>query len=229
MLELAAKYRRYGYRRIHTVLKREGFVQNSKRTERIYRAEKLSLKIRRRKKLAAVTRIQLPEVCAVNQRWAMDFVMDSLCNGRRIRVLPIIDTYSRECLKIVVDTSIGGQRITRELNQLAYTRGLPEHIVVDNGPEFIGNALDEWAYMRDVKLQHIRPGKPVENAYIESFNGRLRDECLNEHWFTTLEHAKQIIEQWRQTYNQFRPHSSLNNLSPTEFIKRQELLTKMSN
>ena len=108
-------------------------------------------------------------------------------------------------------------------------RGLPEHIVVDNGPEFIGNALDEWAYMRDVKLQHIRPGKPVENAYIESFNGKLRDECLNEHWFITLDHAKQEIEQWRQTYNQFRPHSSLNNLAPAEFVKRQELVAKMTN
>ena len=157
----------------------------------------------------------------------MDFVSDSLRNGRRIRILGIIDVFSRECVKLVVDTSIGGKRVARELGQVSYGRGLPNAIIVDNGPEFISNALDAWAYERDVTLQFIRPGKPVENAYMESFNGKLRDECLNDNWFMSLEHAQQVIEYWRMDYNNERPHSSLNDLTPCEFVQSLTELSKV--
>lgn len=149
----------------------------------------------------------------------MDFVSDSLFYGRKFRALTIVDDYSRESPAIEVDTSLSGLRIARVLDRLAQTRGLPGIITVDNGPEFAGKALDEWAYRNGVKLNFIRPGKPVENAFIESFNGRFRDECLNEHWFSSLHEAREIIETWRQDYNQFRPHSSLGNLAPQEYAK----------
>lgn len=204
------------------LLKREGLVVNHKRTERIYKKEKLSLKIRRRKKLASQGRVEFTRVERPNEQWAMDFVYDALSNSRRLRILPIIDTYTRECLRIEVDTSIGGKRVTAVLNQIASTRGLPEDIVVDNGPEFISNTLDEWAYVRGIKLHFIRPGKPVENAFIESFNGRFRDECLNQNWFMTIEHARQVIEEWRIDYNLERPHSSFGGLTPNEFFRLEE-------
>lgn len=222
MRELSEKKRRYGCGRLHLFLKREGLVVNHKRTERIYREEGLSLRIRRRKKLASQGRIELSRPERVNEQRAMDFVYDALSNGRRIRLLPIIDTYTRECLKIEVDTSIGGQRVATILSQIGAIRGLPEHIIVDNGPEFISNAMDAWAYEREIKLHFIRPGKPVDNAYMESFNGKLRDECLNQNWFLSLEHARRVIEEWRIEYNQERPHSSLENLTPNEFRMRYE-------
>jgi len=220
--ELAEKRRRFGCRRLHVLLKREGLVVNHKRTERIYQEEKLSLKIRRRRKMASMTRVEMPVADKPNQQWSMDFVSDSLSSGRRFRILSVIDNFSRECLAAEADTSIGGKRVVRVLSRIAYIRGLPESIVVDNGPEFIGNALDEWAYQRGIRLHFIRPGKPVENAYIESFNGRLRDECLNQNWFLTLEHAREVIEEWRMDYNQERPHSSLGDLSPEEFVRKKE-------
>lgn len=195
---------------------------NHKRTERLYKEEKLSLKIRKRKKVASQGRVELSQAKRPNEQWAMDFVSDALSNGRRLRLLPIIDTYTRECLRIEVDTSIEGKRVTAVLNQIVSTRGLPENIVVDNGPEFISNALDEWAYIRGIKLHFIHPGKPVENAYIESFNGRFRDECLNQNWFMSIEHARQVIEEWRIDYNQERPHSSLGDLTPNEFFRLEE-------
>ena len=198
-------------------------VINHKKTERIYKEERLSLRIRKRRKMASVTRIELQKPDRPNQRWSMDFVSDCLSNGRKIRVLPILDDFSRKCLAMEVDTSIGGLRVTRTLDKVAEHEGfLPEVITIDNGPEFIGKAMDEWAYRRGIKLNFIRPGKPVENAYIESFNGRLRDECLNQHWFLTLHQAKDIIETWRIEYNNERPHSSLGNLTPEEFIRKEE-------
>jgi putative transposase len=218
--EVAEQRRRFGCHRLHVILKREGLVINHKRTERIYREEGLSLRLKKRKKTAMI-RVKLPEPERVNQRWSMDFVSDSLCTGRRFRVLAILDDFSRECLIIEVDTSIGGTRVVSVLERLAELRGLPEVITVDNGPEFAGKLLDEWAYRRGVKLNFIRPGKPVENAYAESFIGRLRDECLNENWFLTLEHARRIIEKWRIDYNTARPHSSLGNLTPEEFIRQE--------
>lgn len=221
--ELAQKRRRFGCRRLHVLLKREGFAINHKRIERIYRQEGLSLRIRRRRKMASLLRIELPKPTHVNHIWSMDFMQDALCDGRRFRVLSIVDEYTRKAHRIEVDTSINGLRVTRVLSEIAYIQGLlPEIIIIDNGPEFIGKALDEWAYERGVNLFFITPGKPVENAYIESFNGKFRDECLNEHWFLGLEHARKVIEEWRIDYNTQRPHSSLDNLTPEEFIRQEQ-------
>jgi putative transposase len=217
--ELAHQRRRFGCPRIHLLLRREGIVVNNKRTERIYREEGLSLGKRRRKKTAAIARVILPASVRPNERWSMDFVTDSIVTGRRFRALVIIDDYSRECPVIEVDTSLGGRRVVQVLEQLSESRGLPDVITIDNGPEFAGKALDEWAYRRGVKLNFIRPGKPVENAYAESFIGRLRDECLNENWFISLKNARDIIESWRIDYNEARPHSSLGGLTPREFIE----------
>ena len=192
---------------------------NHKRTERIYREEGLSLRKRKRKKMAAQTRIVLPAPTGPNERWSMDFVTDSIVSGRRFRALVIVDDYSRECPAIEVDTSLGGIRVVYVLERLAETRELPQVITVDNGPEFASRVLDEWAYRHGVKQNFIRPGKPVENAYAESFIGRLRDECLNENWFVTLKDARAIIECWRIDYNEGRPHTSLGGLTPREFIE----------
>lgn len=161
----------------------------------------------------------------------MDFVSDSLYNGRRFRVLTIVDDLSRECPALEADHSLTGKRVTRVLDRIALTRGIPEVITVDNGPEFISKALDLWAYDNKVKLRFIQPGKPTQNAYIESFNGKFREECLNEHVFVNLQSAQQIIETWRQDYNSERPHSSLNDLTPEEFVVafNQEQTTKNTN
>ncbi len=215
--ELAEQRKRFGSPRLHILLKREGMVINHKRTERLYREEGLALRRKRKRKGAAGARIILPPAERPNQHWSMDFVSDSIVTGRRFRALTIVDDYSRECPVIEVDTSLGGARVVTVLDRLEEARGLPEIITVDNGPEFIGQALDAWAYLKGVKLNFIRPGKPIENAYAESFNGRLRDECLNTNWFISLKQAREIIEGWREDYNRVRPHSSLNNLTPTEY------------
>jgi putative transposase len=199
------------------LLKREGLVINHKRTERIYHEEGLALRRKRRRKGAAGLRVMMPSPQRPNQRWSMDFVTDSIVTGRRFRALAIVDDYSRECLVIEVDTSLGGARVVSVLERLAETRGLPNVITTDNGPEFTGRALDEWAYCKGVQLNFIRPGKPIENAYAESFIGRLRDECLNENWFMNLKHARDIIEDWRRDYNEVRPHSSLHGRAPMEY------------
>lgn len=217
--ELAEHRRRFGCARLHVILKREGLVVNHKKTERIYQEEGLSLRLKKRKKKVAMIRVKLSEPQHANQRWSMDFVSDSTCTGRRFRALVIVDDFSRECPAIEVDTSLGGVRVANVLQRLGETRGLPEVITVDNGPEFTGKAVDEWAYRNAVKLNFIRPGKPVENAYAESFIGRLRDECLNENWFITLKDAREAIEAWRTDYNENRPHSSLKYLSPVEYAK----------
>ena len=153
----------------------------------------------------------------MNQHWSMDFVSDSLFNGRKFRVLTVVDDFSRECPVLEADHSLTGQRVSRVLDRMALTRGLPEVITVDNGPEFISKALDLWAFENKVKLRFIQHGKPVQNAYIESFNGKFREECLNEHVFVNLHSAQEIIESWRRDYNANRPHSSLNNMTPEEF------------
>jgi len=218
--ELAQVRRRFGCRRLHVMLRREGGRINHKRTERLYREEGLMLSIRRRKKLASLLRTELPKPTHRNHIWSMDFMRDALANGRTIKVLAIVDEYTRKCFRIEVDTSINGVRVVRILNEISQAEGLPEIIIIDNGPEFIGKALDAWAYQRGVKLAFITPGKPVENAYIESFNGRFRDECLNENWFMTLEQAREIVEEWRVDYNTERPHSSLEYMTPEEFIRQ---------
>ena len=217
MAEIAGVKRRYGYRRIYLMLRREGWPVNRKRIYRMYREAGLAVRRRKRKRIGPFERKLLPKPSAVNVSWSMDFVSDGLCDGRKLRCLTIVDDYSRECPAIEVDTSLTGRRVVVVLERLAELRGLPQSITVDHGPEFEGQVLDEWAYRRGVQLSFIRPGKPVENAYIESFNGRLRDECLNEHWFMTMAHARRVIESWRIEYNTERPHSSLGNLTPEEF------------
>jgi putative transposase len=219
--KLAETRRRFGCPRLHIMLRREGFMINHKRTERIYKQEGLILRIRRRKKLSSLLRTEMPRPNYPNHIWSMDFMRDNLADGRTIKVLSVVDEWTRKCFRIEVDTSINGMRVVRVLTEIGQIEGLPEIIIIDNGPEFISNALDNWAYQRGVKLTFIRPGKPVENAYIESFNGRFRDECLNENWFLTLEHARGIIERWRMDYNNARPHSSLGYLTPEEFIRRE--------
>ena len=218
--ELAEKRRKFGAPKLHTLLRREGHLINHKRTERLYREEGLSLRMKKRKKRTSHLRVVMDRPERINQHWSMDFVSDSLYNGRRFRVLTVVDDLSRECPVLEVDHSLTGQRVTRVLDRIALTRGLPEVITVDNGPEFISKALDLWAYENSVKLRFIQPGKPVQNAYIESFNGKFRNECLNDHVFVSLHSAQEIIETWRQDYNTERPHSSLSDMTPEEFATR---------
>jgi len=218
--QLAEQRRKFGAPRLHVLLRREGFLINHKRTERLYREEGLSLRLKRRRKRGSHLRVVLATPERINQHWSMDFVSDSLHNGRRFRILTVIDDLSKECPVLEADHSLTGQRVTRVLERVSLTRGLPDVITVDNGPEFISKAVDAWAYANGVKLHFIQPGKPTQNAYIESFNGKFRDECLNEHVFTSLHDAQQKIETWRQDYNVNRPHRSLNQLTPEEFAAR---------
>jgi len=217
--ELAEQRKRFGSPRLHIMLKREGLVINHKKTERLYREEGLALRRKRKRKGAAGIRVVMAPPQRVNERWSMDFVTDSTVTGRRFRALTIVDDYSRECPAIEVDTSLGGRRVVSVLERLAETRGLPEVITIDNGPEFAGKALDEWAYRKGVKLNFIRPGKPIENAFVESFNGRFRDECLNTNWFLSVKHAREVIEAWRKDYNEVRPHSSLKGNTPRAYAE----------
>ena len=214
---LAQERRRFGYRRLTVLLRWEGWTVNHKRVYRLYCEEGLAVRRRKRKRIGAVERQPLTIPIRPNQRWSMDFVSDALTDGRKFRSLNIVDDYNRECLAAEVDTSLPGARVIRVLERLGELRGLPEVLVTDNGPEFAGQALDAWAYPRGVRLHFIDPGKPVQNAFIESFNGKMRDECLNEHWFGTLVEARQTIEAWRRDYNEVRPHSSLGNRTPIEF------------
>ena len=218
--EIAAVKRRYGYRRVHIMLRREGWRVNRKLTYRLYREAGLAVRRRKRKRIGPFELKPLPKPDAANQSWSMDFVSDGLADGRRLRCLTIVDDCTRECVAIEVDTSITGSRVKAVLERLADLRGLPRSITVDHGPEFEGQVLDAWAYQRCVHLSFIRPGKPNENAYIESFNGKFRDECLNEHWFITMTQARRAIEAWRIEYNTERPHSSLGDLTPEEFASR---------
>jgi putative transposase len=217
--EIAEAKRRYGYRRIYVRLRREGWQVNRKRVYRLYREAGLLVRRRKRKRIGLVERKPLPKPAAANVSWSMDFVSDGLADGRRLRCLNIVDDCTRECVAIEVDTSITGSRVKAVLERLADTRGLPKSITVDHGPEFEGQVLDAWAYERRVQLSFIRPGKPNENAYIESFNGKFRDECLNEHWFVTMAQARRIIEAWRVEYNTERTHSTLGDLTPEEFAE----------
>jgi putative transposase len=223
--ELAAQRPRYGSPRLCVLLRREGRRVNHKRVERLYREEKLSLRLKARRKRVSALRVPLPRPEQVNVRWSMDFVMDTLTGGRRFRCLTLVDDFSRECPSIYVDTSISGFQVTRVLDHLKETRGLPAALCTDNGPEFSGAALDQWAHAQGVQLHFIEPGKPVQNAYIESFNGRFRDECLNQMLFSDILDARRKIESWRLDYNQNRPHSSLGNMTPEEFARRQQVMT----
>jgi len=216
--EIAAVRVRYGYKRIHVLLRREGWEVNHKRVYRIYCEEGLNLRAKRpRRHVSAAHRVKLPAAMGVNESWSMDFVTDSLFNGRRFRSLTVVDNYSRECLAIEVGQHIRGEDVTRTMDWLKIVRGKPKSIKVDNGPEFISKELDKWAYEHGVTLDYSRPGKPIDNAFIESFNGSFRDECLNTNWFLSLEDAREKIEAWRKDYNEWRPHSSLDNLTPVQY------------
>jgi len=221
--DLANARIRYGYRRLHVLLRREGWKINAKRVYRLYLQEGLGLRIKKpKRRRSAVARIALPVPTEPNQIWSMDFVSDELGWGQRFRVLTLVDNFTRESPVLEVGVGMSGQLVSEVLDEVALTYGLPEVIRVDNGPEFTSKALDKWAYENGVHLDFISPGKPTQNAFIESFNASLRKECLNVHWFQTLEEAKQKIEQWRKEYNGFRPHSSLDNLTPTEYALKHK-------
>jgi putative transposase len=221
--DLAQVRVRYGYRRLHILLRREGWKVNHKRVYRLYRQEGLSLRIKRNKKLVSAARVETPQPSAPNEVWSMDFVADGLSNGQAFRALTLVDNYSRESLAIEADFSLTGKRVVEVLEQAARHNGKPRVIKCDNGPEFISRAVDEWAYRKVVKLDFSRPGKPTDNAYIESFNGRFRQECLDQHWFASIEEARAVIEEWRKDYNQQRPHSALGNQAPGAFRKKWQM------
>ena len=217
----AAVRRRWGYRRLLVLLRREGVADNHKRVYRLYRAEGLQVRQRRRRKQKLVRGTERPVApLRPNERWSLDFVHDRLANGRSLRLLTVHDDYTRECLWIEADTSLSGPRVTRVLDYVAELRGRPASLITDNGPEFAGLALERWAHDRQVQHRFITPGKPSQNGYIESFNGKLRDECLNENEFINLQHARELIETFRDDYNQLRPHSSLGDLTPAEFAAK---------
>jgi len=199
------------------LLKREGWQINHKRVYRIYREEGLNLRHKSKRKKVSGIRIPREDVTARNECWAMDFVSDSLYNGKRFRALTIIDIYTRECIQIYANQRIRGEQVVDELTKITSRRGYPQKIRVDNGPEFISKILDAWAYHNEVKLDFSRPGKPTDNAFIESFNGSLRDECLNINWFLSIEDARDKLSTWQNDCNEYRPHSSLNNLTPAEY------------
>lgn len=217
--DLAAARVRYGYRRLHVLLRREGWSVNHKRIYRLYRLEGLALRRRCRRKRASTVRIMPVHAQMPNERWSMDFVSDTLANGQRFRALTLVDNVSRVSPAIEVGASLTGQHVVRVLERLKASQGLPKRIAVDNGPEFISKVLDAWAHEHDVQLEFSRPGKPTDNAFIESFNSRLRQDCLNQHWFRSIGEARRIIEAWRQDYNLNHPHSALGYSSPEMFAR----------
>ena len=203
----------------HSKLVREGISANHKHVYRLYREEGLAMRIRQRRRVRWTGAVSGAVATRANERWSIDFVSDCVSTGRVIRMLTVVDDCTRECPAIEVDTSLGGLRVRRVLDRIVSERGVPEAIVLDNGPEFRGRALAAWSEERGVRLEFIQPGKPAQNAFAESFNGRLRDECLNANWFTSLSDARRKIETWRQDYNEQRPHSSLKYLPPQEFAR----------
>jgi putative transposase len=214
--ELALERVRWGYRRLHLLLRREGQRVNVKRVYRLYREEGLAVRRRKRKRVA-VARAPQPAPRRLNERWTMDFMSDVLVGGRRYRILNVLESLSREALASEVDTSLPAARVIQSLEEVALERGYPARIVVDNGSEFRSTALDAWAYEHAVNLEFIQPGKPIQNAVIESFNGRMRDELLNQHWWRTLNEAREAVGAYREDYNRVRPHSTLGNRTPEEF------------
>jgi len=220
--DLAASRVRYGYRRLYVLLRREGWPVNHKRVYRLYTLENLTIRRKApRRAVSSQVRQGRPAIAAANQVWAMDFVSDSLADGRRVRVLTVLDVFTREALAIRTGVRFTGEQVVRVLEELVYLRGTPGSIRVDNGPEFTGTMLDLWAYFNKVSLDFSRPGKPTDNAFIESFNGRLRQECLNANYFVCLDDARAKLERWRQQYNREHPHSALGELAPEEFAADQ--------
>jgi putative transposase len=217
---LGNQRRRFGYRRLQLLLRREGIGVNHKKLYRVYREERLVVRRRGGRKRALGTRAPMAIPQGANQRWSVDFVQDTLIDGRRFRALAIVDDFTRECLGLAVDTSLSGVRVARELSMIVEQRGRPCMVVSDNGTEFTSRAILTWSQEQSVDWHYIAPGKPMQNAFAESFIGRLRDECLNEHLFRSVRHAREIIEEWRIDYNHARPHTSLQGLTPAEFAKR---------
>ena len=222
--ELSEKKKRFGSPRLHHLLLREGYKVNHKRTERLYNLEGLNLRGRKRRRKAykSEARVSLSSPTRGNQYWAMDFVSDQLVSGQRWRCLTVIDIFTKESLAIEVGRSFPSVRVVEVLERLKFERGLPERIVLDNGPEMRSLLLDKWAYRNKVRLEFIESGKPVQNAFIESFNETFRDECLNMHWFYNLEDVRRKVEEWRKEYNEDNPHSALNYLTPKEFAKKEK-------
>ena len=221
--DLATVRRRFGYRRLHLLLRREGCTANHKRIFRIYQEERLVVRRRGGRKRALGTRAPIIVPQAANQRWSLDFVSDSLGDGRRFRMLAIVDDFTRECLALVADTSISGARVVRELQAIVAVRGAPALVVSDNGPELVSLAVLRWQQESGVDWHYIAPGKPMQNGFVESFNGRLRDELLNETAFRSLAHARELIAEWKEDFNQHRPHTSLGGLTPNEFAARSAM------
>lgn len=221
LTELAAERKRFGYRRLHVLLRREGHVVNHKKVYRLYRQADLTVRRRKRRRGLAVARqpLELPQYA--NQVWSLDFVMDSLANGRRLKILTMVDDFTKEAVLIEAAHSLTGNDVAELLDRLAQFRGYPDAVRTDQGPEFTCRAFDQWAYQHGVTPMLIQAGKPTQNAYIESFNGKFRDECLNEHWFRNLRHAQNIIAAWRRDYNEQRPHSSLGYQTPAQFAVSQ--------
>ena len=224
IVALAQRHRRYGSGMIYLKLRQAGVVVNHKRVDRLYAEAQLQLKQRRRKKVPVADRQPLGRPQAANEVWSMDFVFDRTAEGRVLKCLTVVDDATHEAVAVEPERAISGQTLTRMLDRLAIYRGLPKAIRTDNGKEFCGRAMLSWALERGIKLRLIEPGKPNQNAYIESFNGRLRDECLNEHWFTSLSHAKALIEAWRREYNEERPKKALGGLTPSAYAS--QLATK---
>lgn len=214
MREIAETRRRFGYRRIGLLLEREGVTMNKKKLYRLYSEERLTVRKRRGRKRAMGTRTPMPVPDRPNARWSLDFVSDTFGASRRFRILAVVDDCTRESIGMVADTSIGGVRVARELDAMMRVYGRPGSIVSDNGTEFTSRAMLEWQTRAGVAWHYIEPGKPQQNAFAESFNGRLRDECLNETWFDSLDHARHALARWRYDYNHVRPHSAHNGATP---------------
>ena len=228
MKELAKTHVRYGYRRLLILLKREGWKIGKQLVYRVYCQESLQLRSKRpRRRKMATTRRERFEPKTVNQAWAMDFVSDQLVNGTKFRALTIVDVFSRESLALVVGKSLRAKHVVDTLNRLCATRRAPQVVFADNGSEFSGRLMDLWAYHQKVRIDFSRPGKPTDNSFIESFNGSLRDECLNTHWFESLDEAQQVLEAWREQYNESRPHMALDGQSPDEFVRRMKDLNDL--
>ena len=222
--QLAVECPRYGYRMMTDRLRWEGVPVNHKCVYRLYREEGLQLPKRRRKRLRSLRRQPLLKAQELNERWSMDFMSDALADGRRFRVFNVLDEFSRECLAIEAGTSLPGCVVTQVLDGVGLRRGFPKTVVVDNGPEFRGREMDRWACRNGVQLHFIDPGKPIQNAFVESFNDKLRAECLNSHWFLDLQDARRRLENWRREYNERRPHRSLGKVPPAEFARRSREL-----
>ncbi len=220
ILALAHRHTRYGWRMIHLKLQQAGWQVNHKRVRRLYRLEKLMVRKRKRKKVAVAERQPLIRPQQANEVWSMDFVFDRVADGRSLKCLTVVDDATHESVTIEVESAISGIQVTRILDRLKIERGLPKVIRTDNGKEFCGRAMVAWAHANGVTLRLIEPGKPNQNAYVESFNGRFRDECLNEHWFTSLAHARSIISDWQKEYNEERPKKILGGKTPTDYAKQ---------